>query len=182
MGWTDFFKKKKKTDTIDPLSDLTLDNLRVGSFVDRDMKTWEVTACNHYDWGDGDMTREWQLKSGDETVYLEQETDDETFWSLNRKIAFNRLGPDVRNHLLEHENPPDEIELDGTRYYLENSSGGRFFKDGAGAGRELIKWEYEDDSGKKYLSIEQWGEDNFEASTGHEVEEYQFTNILPPAA
>ena len=35
------------------------------------------------------------------------------------------------------------------------------------------------DPGKKYLGIEQWGENDFEASLGEPVEEYQFTNILP---
>ena len=179
MGWKDFFKKKKKDDA-DPLADLTLGNLGVGSYVDWDMKTWEVTAHNQYDWGDGDMTREWQLRSSDETVYLEQETDDDVFWSVNRKISFNRLGPDVGRHIITHENPPDEIEYNGVQYVLEGSAGGRFFKGGTGNGRELIKWEYEDDSGKNYLTIEQWGEESFEASIGHEVEEYQFSNILPP--
>jgi len=181
MGWNDFFKKKK-TDDVDPINDLTLGNLRVGSYVDWDMKTWEVTAYNQYEWGGGDVTREWQLRSSDETVYLEQETDDDVFWSLNRKISFNRLGPDLRNHMAKNENPPDELEFKGGQYFLEHSSGGRFFKDGTGEGRELIKWEYEDDSGKNYLTIEQWGEETFEASIGHEVEEYQFSNILPPPA
>ena len=179
MGWKDFFKKKKTEET-DPLNDLILVNLGVGSYVDYDMKTWEVTAYHHYDWGEGDMTREWQLISSDETVYLEQETDDDVFWSINRKISFNRLGPDVRNHILKNENPPDEIEFQGTHYFLEDSAGGKFFKDGTGTGRELLKWEYEDDSGKNYLSIEQWGEESFETSVGHEAEEYQFSNILPP--
>jgi len=181
MGFKDFFKKKK-TEDIDPLKDLTLVNPRVGSYVDWDMNTWEVTAYNRYDWGSGDVTREWQLTSSDETIYLEQETDDDVFWSISRKVSFNRLGADIRNHILENENPPDEIEFKGTRYYLENSAGGRFFKDGTGTGSDLIKWEYEDDSVKKYLSIEQWGEESFEASVGKEVEEYQFSNILPPAA
>ena len=45
--------------------------------------------------------------------------------------------------------------------------------------RELITWEYLDDSERKTLTIEQWGEDDFEASVGEIVEEYQFTDILP---
>ena len=39
--------------------------------------------------------------------------------------------------------------------------------------------QYEDESGEKYLAIEQWGETEFEASLGQPVEEYQFSDILP---
>jgi hypothetical protein len=43
----------------------------------------------------------------------------------------------------------------------------------------MFKWDYADDSGKYSLTIEQWGETDYELSVGREVEEYQFSNILP---
>jgi hypothetical protein len=58
-------------------------------------------------------------------------------------------------------------------------AGGHFYKDGTGPGQELLEWCFEDESGKKLLTIEQWGEDEFEAFIGEQVEEYQFSNILP---
>jgi hypothetical protein len=57
--------------------------------------------------------------------------------------------------------------------------GGKFLKNGTGSGKELLSWDYENDSGDKLLSVEQWGEEDFEASVGYPVEEYQFLNILP---
>ncbi|MBT3880259.1 MAG: DUF4178 domain-containing protein [Candidatus Scalindua sp.] len=44
---------------------------------------------------------------------------------------------------------------------------------------EFLYWDYYDLSEEKTLTIEQWGEDKFDASVGNYVEEYQFTNILP---
>ncbi len=44
---------------------------------------------------------------------------------------------------------------------------------------ELLCWDYYDLSEEKTLTIEQWGEEKFEAAVGIYVEEYQFTNILP---
>ena len=178
MGWKDFFKKKQSPDP-DPLADLTLSNLKIGYFLDWDLKTWEVTSCHYYDWGAGDRTTEWQLTSSDDTVYLEREADDDVFWYVSRKISLNKLGQDVKAHILAHEDPPEEIVFEDVTYTLEDSGGGKFFKDGAGSGSELIKWDYEDDAGTKFLSIEQWGENSFEASAGFEVQEYQFSNILP---
>ena len=178
MGIFDIFKKDEPSGP-DPIHDLTLANLQVGYLVDYDMKTWEVTAANTYDWGDGDMSWEWQLKSGDGLAYLEREMDDEDDWSLNRKIPFGRLGSGVKERIMADEDPPDEIVLDGVTYYLEETAGGHFMKNGRGPGQPMLRWSYEDDDGRRYLGIEQWGEEDFEASTGQPVEEYQFMNILP---
>ncbi len=178
MGWKDLFKKKQSRG-IDPLEDLTLPNLKVGYFLDWDLKTWEVASCNYYDWGSGERTIEWQLITSDDTLYLEYELDDDAFWCVSRKISFKNLGQDIKAHIRAHEDPPEEIVFEDVAYHLEDSGGGKFFKDGTGTGSELIKWEYEDDEGKKFVSIEQWGENSFEASAGFEVEEYQFSNILP---
>ena len=76
MGWLDFFKKKKAAEP-DPLKDLNLSNLKVGYLLDYDMQTWQVEAYHYYDWGNGDITHEWQLKSHDDTIYLQRESDDE---------------------------------------------------------------------------------------------------------
>jgi hypothetical protein len=81
---------------------------------------------------------------------------------------------------LDNGDPPEELVFEGVTYYLEEMAGGQFQKDGIGEGQDLLRWSYEDDDGdSSYLGIEQWGEDDFEASSGFKVEEYQFTNILP---
>jgi hypothetical protein len=178
MGIFDYIKKGKES-VPDPLGDLSLDNLKPGYFVDYDMKTWEVEARNHYEWGESDISHEWQLRSADEVVFLEKESDDEDEWSLNRSIQFDRLGVDIKNHILENEDPPKEIFFAGATYYRTETAGGHFFKDGKGPGKEMLCWDYEDDSGRKFLTIEQWGEEDFQASVGIPVEPYQFTNILP---
>ncbi len=179
MGWRDFFFKKNKSEEPDPLKDMTLSNLQPGYFVDYDMKTWEVEARHYYDWGEGDYTYEWQLKSHDDTIYLEKSSDDEEEWSVSRPISFARLGSGIRRHILENEDPPDEIAFEGKKYYLDEFGGGYFYRNGTGAGDEFLSWDYIDDAEESFISIEQWGEEEFEASLGNPVEEYQFTNILP---
>ena len=178
MGWKDLFKKKAPP-APDPLHGLTLDTLKSGYILDYDMRTWEVTAYNTYEWGEGDVSKEWQLVSSDDIIYLEREMDDEVSWSVNRTIDFKQLGPEIRSYILKHDDPPDEIQYDGVTYYMEESAGGHFRKDGVGPQEELIRWSYMDEAEERYLTIEQWGEDEFEASTGIPAEEYQFSNILP---
>ncbi|GBC61234.1 DUF4178 domain-containing protein [Desulfonema ishimotonii] len=183
MGWKDllgFGRKENPADKgPDPLHDLTLSGLQAGDMVDFDLKTWQVQARHRYDWGGGDISFEWQLKSHDDVIYLQKDADDEAEWSISRPIAFGRLGPEIRDYLSEHDDPPEEIVFDGVTYCIEEMAGGHFYKDDRGPGKEFLSWSYADDSGEKYLSIEQWGETEFEAAVGGPAEEYQFTNILP---
>ena len=178
MGFFDKIKTRLGMDEEEAPPELVLKNLQKGWLLDYDLKTWEVQAYNVYDW-DGDLSHEWQLMSGDEVRYLELETDDTDDWSFNRKIAFGRLGSGVKKSIQETGDPPSELELDGETFYLEEVAGGHFKKDGQGQGQEVLRWSYENDPGNKYLGIEQWGENEFDASMGEPVEEYQFTNILP---
>lgn len=179
MGWKDFFRKKDDKLEMDPLKDLILSNLDVGYLVDYDLKTWKVEACHYSDWGAGDITREWQLKSYDETIYLEKESDDEDSWCVTWKIPIGRLGSHITDHIISHDDPPDRITFEGKVYHLEESGGGHFYPNSRGPRQEFLKWDYEDESGESYLSIIQWGEKDFEATLGKPVEEYQFANILP---
>ncbi|KPA12419.1 hypothetical protein MHK_007383 [Candidatus Magnetomorum sp. HK-1] len=176
MGWKDLFKKK---DQDEDLTDLRLDQIKPGYFVDYDLKTWEVKAYNKYDWGSGEISDEWHLVSSDDAIFLEREVDDEEAWLVTRKISFNKLGASVRSHILEHEDPPNEITYENRTYYLEDSAGGYFHPDGKSDSYELVSWTYEDDSGDRLLGIEQWGEQDFAAWVGIPAEDYQFTNILP---
>ncbi len=180
MGFLDLFRKKRPDDSLDPLVDLSLDQMMVGCVVDYDLKSWEVTARHYTDWGDNWRTDEWQLKSFDEVIYLEKSEDDETEWSISRKIDFNLLDPQVKDSIISSDDPPQKIIFKEVTYHMTESSGGHFFKDGVAPGQPMLAWDYEDDSGKSYLTIQQWGERDFEASLGEPVEDYQFTNILPP--
>ncbi len=180
MGLLDMFRGKKDEEPeLDPLADLVLEKLRVGYLVDYDLETWEVTAHNRYRWNGGGTSEEWELTSGREKRYLELSEDDGPCWTLARKVPFGKVGSEVRNHILKHEDPPDEVTVDGKTYYLDESDGGYFDPGGTGGGEPLIKWELvgEDDEG--FLTLEQWGETELAASVGIYVEEYQFSNILP---
>ena len=176
MGFFDKLKNRGKKEEAPP--DLVLKSLKPGWLLEYDLKNWEVQAYNIYDW-DGDLSHEWQMASGDEIRYLELETDDTDYWSFNRKISFGRLDPRIKESIKETGDPPEEIDLDGETFYMEEMAGGHFKKDGQGEGREVLRWSYENDEGDTYLCIEQWGENSFEAFLGQAVEEYQFTNILP---
>ena len=180
MGLFDRFKKKEE-EGIDPLSELDLPNLKKGYMVDYDLKTFQVTGYSTYDYGDGYIAKEWELVSGNERLYLEMEDDDEICWSLSKKIPVGSFDKDVKAQIIENDEAPEEIVYDGKTYFLDEESAGHMQQNGTGSKQEFIVWTYVDKD-DNFVTIEQWGETDFEAAAGWEAEEYQFTNILPASS
>lgn len=176
MNWNPF-KKKQEEPAVDPTR-ITLSDLKPGYVLDYDLKTWQVTAHHYYDY-DGDRVDEWELASGDDVAYLEGAEDDGMRWILSHKIQLSDMDNNIRNHMRNNDNPPDRVVCKGVTYRGESSVVGRYYKNGQGVGEEFLVWDYLDDTEKHTLSIEQWGDDEYEASVGDVVEEYQFSNILP---
>ena len=179
MNWNPFKKNKEEPEALDPLN-ITLSDLKLGYVLDYDLKTWQVTAQHYYDY-EGDRVDEWELSCGDDVAYLERAEDDNITWALTHKIRLSDIEGNIRAHMSNYDDPPDEVTCNGVIYYGESSAVGSYYKDGEGEGQEFIIWNYLDESGKHTLSLEQWEEDAYDASVGEVVEEYQFSNILPVA-
>jgi hypothetical protein len=177
MGFLDFFKEKDES--VDPLKDLVLSKLQPGYMVDYDMKTWQVTARNKYDFGEGYYSDEWELSGSGDKWYLERYEDDDVEWSFCKKIPLGSIEGDIRKHIIEHEDPPPKIEYKGKTLFLDESAAAYFLKDAKEPKQEFVYWTFIDEEEENFVTIEQWGEEEFEASAGLYVEEYQFSNILP---
>jgi hypothetical protein len=164
------------------LSDLSLSRLKPGYVLDYDLKTWQVTAHNRYDY-DGDWADEWELTCADDVLFLEREVDDDETWAVYRKIELSEIQEDVRAAIMEDDDPPNHVTAGGVTYEAESSDSGYFHRGGekatGGSGKEFVNWSYADASEKKLLVIEQWGENDFAASVGEIVAPFQFSDILP---
>lgn len=179
MGIFDFLKPHNKKDSFDPLRDLELSKLKVGYYLDYDLKTYEVTAYHRYDYGEGYFSDEWELTSGREKVYLEREEDDEVEWSLSRKLPMGAIEGDIRQHVIDHDEPPNQITVKGKVFYLDESGSAYLLPEKDGEKTGFVYWDFIDEEDENFVTLEQWGETEFEASQGFYVEEYQFSNILP---
>ena len=179
MGLKKWFGRGRDKSELDPLVDFQLGAMKVGYLVDYDMKTWEVTAYNTYDYS-GFRTKEWVLETSDKVLYLERaDSDGETTWTLTESISIQQISGDVVEHTRRHDDPPENLTHDQRGYRLMESGAGLFHEDAEGRGSEFISWTYSDDSDENLLFITQYGERDFKAVAGEYVEEYQFTNILP---
>ena len=154
-------------------------DLKKGFVFDYDLSTWEVLEEYQYDWGDNYFSSEYKISNGTETCYLSVEEDDEVQLSISGKVKIRVIDENLPDYISKHEKAPSSLIYQGVKYFLEKESPGYFRGEGKPDWTELISWDYEDEKGEKILTVEQWGEFEFEASAGKMIKEFEISNILP---
>lgn len=175
-------KFRKPEDPIE--TDLSVRDLEVGSVFEFDLRTFEVREAFEYDWGNNSFSSEFKVSDGSETFFLAVEEDDELELSLMQKLKIRQVQDNLPEYIHQHEKPPTTIRYQGTTFLYEEESPGYFrnTKDDRNSDdswSEFISWDYYSDEGNQLLSIEQWGEDSFEATVGRSLKEREISNILP---
>ena len=156
----------------------SLSTMKVGFLVDYDLKTWQVTGRGSYDY-EGYTTEEWELQADDQVCFLERGVEDgKAYWTLTRAIGIDEIEGDIAAAIIAAGDPPETVRFEGDEYVGSTSDAGLYRKAGTDAEREFVNWSFEGEE-SKVLFISQWGERDFAAYAGLEVEEYQFTDILP---
>lgn len=177
--WKKLFGGKEEEPSIDPFADLVLPKLAPGFLVDYDGRTFEVVARHHHDTGDGYRTDDWELRCEGAMHYLNRIEADGVLWTLTRKIPLGMIDERLKSQIQQHGDPLESIDFEGTTFFMQSYGGAQFYRDGRGPAQPFLYWDYEDELRERVLTIEQWGDIQFEAYVGQYVEEYQFIHILP---
>lgn len=175
MGLFDFFKKKD-VQSYDP-THVQVSDIDLGFVFDYNLSTWTVEKTFEYDWGDENFSKEHKISDGKETYFLSISDADELEISLSSKIKFSSLDGEISTYIKLNEEPPSRISYKGETYIKDSGSPG-YIKNGD-SWEEMMSWDYYNVGEDKVLCIEQYGEDEFEASCGIIIKEYEISNILP---
>jgi hypothetical protein len=177
MGLFDRFKKKPEYD----VTNIRVTDIQMGFIFDYDLKSWEVVEEYEYDWGDEYFTREFKIQSADGVAFLSIEEDDEIDIIVSKKVRAQSVSAEVLERIGNEERPPREFVYEGETYFFESETSGYFNdkKKGDKSWVEFIGFNYETKSGEKVITIEQWDENEFEASQGVRINDYEISNILP---
>ena len=175
-----FFRKRKSSD-YDPLN-LQLTDLKKGFIFEYDLRTWEVKEVYRYDWGDEYFSHEYKVFDGNETRFLHWEEDSELSVSWFKMIKLNELSADIEMEIAQHQRPPKILVFNGITFERTEECPGYFQDEGRGEWVEFMNWDYFDKSNQHLLSIEQWGEREFEASYGQVLQPFEISNITPASA
>lgn len=178
-----FSRFKKEKDAAD-YANMTVRDLEVGCILDYDLSTFVVKEAYEYDWGDNFFSKEYKISDGTKTLFLSIEEDDEMEIEVSEKVKIRRILDYLPEHLKENGKPPKSIVYNDVRYYFDEESPGFFRnckdeRESDESWTEFISWSCYDDSEKQILTLERWGEDDFEASVGKVIKEFQISNLLP---
>ncbi len=178
MGLFDIFKKKEEAPHYDPV-DIKITDLEKGYLLDYNLETWMVKKMGEYDWGNNHFSREFLIEAGAKNYYLNIEEEDQLEIGLFEKIKYRKLGSVVTNYYKEHKTFPDQITYQDIVYYLDKESPGYYRDVETENWEEVIAFDYTNDDEDKYLCIEQWDDNDFEASIGIALKSFEIGNILP---
>lgn len=173
-------KPRKITAQFDP-ANLTIENLKVGSLLDYDLQTWEVTRERQYDWDSGITERSFQLKADLEERSLQFYSENrEKICYMNQSINIHAIDPDLQLTILSTRQPRNILQFQDTPYYKEYSLQGTLFGiSPEETGKKAVRWEFLDDSRQKAIFIELIGEKEFRCWIGKRISEHDFSDILP---
>ncbi|MFY0626042.1 MAG: DUF4178 domain-containing protein [Reichenbachiella sp.] len=181
MGLLDIFKKKEEP-TYD-VTNLTVEDLKMGFILEYDLNTWEVKEEYEYDWGNHNFSKEYLINNGSESLFLSVENKGDVFLTATKKIKIRELGSDIIDRTVADKTPPKEIKYNDVNYYLHSDVAG-FCNDLSKKKEdweELMAWEYYDDDEELVIGITQWGEREFDAVAGKVVKAFEVSNIIPGA-
>lgn len=165
--------KKKKVEEVEIIN--TVQQAKVGDVIDYYMKSWEVKEEGEYDWGNNEFSTELKLDAGDEHLYLSIEEDDEIELSVSRSIKWKEIEGDLRNQMLQYNEPPRQIVSDGVTYQLTENGMGRFRSISRDTGWSSFEyWDFEDKTEDKIITIENWNGE-YELFKGEYVEPFEFS-------
>lgn len=182
MGIFDFLginKNKNSEPDYDP-TDMKLYDMTSGSVFDYDLRNWVVTRTFEYQWDETDYSLEFEIDNGTEIKHLEVEQGDNGLnLTLSEKIKIRMIDEDLPSFIQRNDAPPKNLKYLDEHFFYKSKSVGLCKQEGTDVVDEFINWDFINKDETKILSIEQWGEDEFEAYISVKVKEYEFSNILP---
>jgi hypothetical protein len=176
MGLFNLFNKDKRDYDA---TNVRVTDLNKGFVFDYNLATWRVEESYEYDWGDNYFTHEHKISDGINTLFLSVEDDDGLELSVSKKVKIRNLGEDIPEYIQDNEEPPNKIIFEGETYYMDSGSAGYIRTIGSGDWEELMSWDFYNKNEDKIVTIEQYDDNEFEASYGTLIKEFEISNILP---
>lgn len=174
------FKKLFVSDKENHKTDYEITDLEVGFVFDYNLESWTVSASYEYDWGEEDFSREYKITNGKSTMFLHVDDGDKLEIILNTKCKLRDLGQ-YYDQIITAKQEVNQLEFKGESYWMEERSPGYYNEIPSDEWTELISTTYYNELGDKVLTLEQWGEDEFELSSGILLKPFEISNILPAA-
>lgn len=149
-----------------------LDKLKEEFTLKVNKKTWKIIEVAEYDWsGDGRSIEYIMTSENNEEAYLEVE-----FLKGDYEVYFSQA-VSIEGYLLKDAINTKEIVFSGTQYFLEEQYKGAYKNLTKRGSWENLKSFMFYNKNEDILTIEDWGNDKFEAFFGEEIKAKSIKNI-----
>jgi hypothetical protein len=143
-----------------------------------DLDEFDVNIVARHIYRSGDS--EWYELEGESVkgkVWIDLEEDDGLQLGITlKKLKLRDIGISKSKLAEMDKNEEGEIKYLGETYYYEESDNAIFYRNGdENAGEEFYYWEFENDEGTKFISIEQWSDGSIEVSYSEPIKDHQVT-------
>lgn len=182
MGFFDLFKDSEpdQQPQYDP-TNIRLDQIERGFMLDYQLKSWIVEEVYEYDWGNNHFSWEYRLNDGSQTCFLTVDADDGLFLSVSQKVKIRNIDPGMPEYIEKNEQPPESLKYEGLTFWRDKTMPGYFqsLDDPNSDWEPFVSWDYYDADETHVLTIEQWDNNEFEASFGQIIRREDISNIIP---
>lgn len=140
--------------------------------IGKDLQEFDVTIKSKHIYRQGDYTwYELEGDNGTDTVWISMEEDDELELAITlKKLKFKDIGI-TRKKLDKIEQDDDgTITYLDELYYYEDCDDAVFYRHGKEDQAEKFSyWEFENEEGNKFLSVEQWNNGKYDVSYSEKI-------------
>ena len=163
--------------------ELRIENVGAGGVlkltsVGPNMEDFDVNIVSRHTYHEGEYTwYELEGDRGDDKVWITLEEDDEVELSIvTKKLKMRDLGI-TSEQLTEFDDEEDgEFQFEGEPFYYEESDRAVFYRHSNDKDAEqFYYWEFENEEGTKYLSVEKWSDGKYDVSLSYPVKLSQVT-------
>ena len=166
-----------------PKDELRIENVGPGAVIhltgigadieDFDLK---IIAKHRYRQGESNWY-ELECDKGSEKVWIDMEEGDDLELAITlRKLTLREVGVSKKDLERMDDDEEGNFDYEGNKYYLEDSDSAVFcrYSDEKNA-EKLYYWDFEDESGQKFIGIERWGDGSYDVSHSETVKPSQVT-------
>jgi hypothetical protein len=186
-----FFKNQQKANAqakpkrLKPYGEdeLRIENVEGGavihlSGIGKEMEDFDLKVVAKHTYRQGESSwYELECDRGEDKVWIDMEEDDELELAICLKKLKLRDVPITKEELVKMDDDEEgQIQYDGTTFYLDDSDSAVFYRysDDKNADK-FYYWDFESDSGDKFIGIEQWSNGVYDVSYSEKIRPSQVT-------
>jgi hypothetical protein len=163
--------------------ELRIENVEGGavihlSSIGKEMEDFDLKVVAKHTYRQGESSwYELECDRGEDKVWIDMEEDDELELAICLKKLKLRDVPVSKEDLVKMDDDEEgQIQYDGTTFYLDDSDSAVFYRysDDKNADK-FYYWDFEADSGDKFIGIEQWSNGDYDVSYSEKIRPSQVT-------